>query len=92
MSRDWDTFLLSWKLPRRLSWSLEEQVYVWPVRAEVIVSRSQGLSLSTCESRVEPDAGKNIFSSATNMWSRDFAVTFQHSDFKIERVWSYLCF
>ena len=26
MRRAWETFLLSWKLPMRLSWSLEEQV------------------------------------------------------------------
>ena len=55
--REAETFLLSAKLPMRLIWSLRgEEDMVRPVREVTMVSRSSDDSLSTWDTRLEPEA------------------------------------
>ena len=56
-SREAETFLLSANPPIRLIWSLKgEEDMVRPVRLVTMVSRSSDDSLSTCDTRLEPEA------------------------------------
>ena len=66
-SREAETFLLSANPPMRLIWSLKgEEDMVSPVRLVTMVSRSSDDSLSTCDTRLEPEAA--IDKSSQNMW------------------------
>ena len=55
--REAETFLLSAKPPMMLIWSLKgEEDMVSPVRLVTMVSRSSDDSLSTWDTRLEPEA------------------------------------
>ena len=54
--REAETFLLSAKPPMMLIWSLGEEDMVRPVREVTMVSRSSDDSLSTWDTRLEPEA------------------------------------
>ena len=57
--REAETFLLSAKPPMMLIWSLKgEEDMVSPVRLVTMVSRSSDDSLSTCDTRLEPEAAR----------------------------------
>ena len=56
--REAETFLLSAKPPMMLIWSLGEEDMVRPVREVTMVSRSSDDSLSTWDTRLEPEAAR----------------------------------
>ena len=56
--REAETFLVSAKAPMMLIWSLGDEDMVRPVREVTMVSRSSDVSLSTWDTRLEPEAAR----------------------------------